>query len=165
MLCVGLLEAGSKRLRGLRKWTLAPLGAVLFVFLFGGGVVTSSETLIRKYFSSRAGGGATAEQARSIEVANCRQTTRIVRDEFVTECTVIWGDRRYRGCFTFNDDRVVLGRRQLASLVPGCERLSGMQARRASSSGSRQYDYEPLLQAARSRPSAVTRRPPSDGDR
>lgn len=74
MLRVGLLE-GSKRLRELRGWTLAPLGAVIFVFLVGAGVVAmvatggepSSETLIRKYFSSRTGGGATPEQARRIE--------------------------------------------------------------------------------------------------
>jgi hypothetical protein len=127
---VGLLEAASKRLRELRKWTLAPLGAVLFVFLIGGGVVAmlatggepSSEAMIRKYFSSRAGGGATSEQARGIEVPNCRQTTRIVRNEFVNECTVIWGDRRYRGCFAFNDDRVVLGSRELGG-TSGCPRL------------------------------------------
>ena len=130
MLRVGLPE-GSKRLRELRGWTLAPLGAVIFVFLVGAGFVAmvatggepSSETLVRKYFSSRIGGGATAEQARRIEVPDCRQTTRIVRNEFVSECTVIWGGRRYRGCFAFKDDRVLLGSRQLASLVAGCDRL------------------------------------------
>lgn len=118
-------------LRDLRKWTLAPLGAVLFVFLLGAGVVAmlaaggepSSESLIRKYFSSQAGGGATPEQARQIEVPACRHTTRIVRNEFVSECTVIWGGRRYRGCFAFSGSRIVLGSRELASLVTDCERL------------------------------------------
>jgi hypothetical protein len=107
------------------------LGAVIFVFLVGAGVVAmlatggepSSESLIRKYFSSRPGGGATPEQARRIEVPDCRQTTRIVRNEFVSECTVNWGGRRYTGCFALSDDRVVLGSRELASLVPGCDRL------------------------------------------
>jgi hypothetical protein len=130
MSCVGLLEGGSKRLSELRKWTLAPLGAVLVVFLVGAGAVAtlatggepSSETLVRKYFSSRAGGGATSEQARRIEVPECRLTTRIVRNEFVSECTVIWSSRRYRGCFVFNDDRVVIGSRELGG-TPGCPRL------------------------------------------
>jgi hypothetical protein len=83
----------------------------------------SSEALIRKYFTSGAGGGATPEQVRRIEVADCRQTNRIVRNEFVSDCTVIWGGRRYSGCFAFRGDRVVLGSRQLASLVPDCDRL------------------------------------------
>jgi hypothetical protein len=131
MLSVSLLEAGAKRLRELRKWTLAPLGAVLFVFLSGALVVgmiasgggPSSETLIRKYFTSRAGGGATPEQVRRIQVRDCRQTNRVVRKEFVTECTVIWSGRRYGGCFALSRDRVVLGSRQLASLDSGCDRL------------------------------------------
>jgi hypothetical protein len=106
------------------------LGAVLLVLLIGaGGVATlatggepSSETLDRNYFASRAGGGATPEQARGINVRTCRQTTQIVRNEFVSECTVIWGGRRFQGCFAFNDDRVVLGSRELGG-TSGCPRL------------------------------------------
>jgi hypothetical protein len=127
---VGLLARGATQLRELRKWTLAPLGAVLAVVLLAAGVVTmlatggepGPEALIRKYFSSAAGGGATPEQARRIDVPNCQLTNRIVRNEFVNECTVIWGGRRYTGCFAFDDDRVVLGSRELGG-TSGCPRL------------------------------------------
>ncbi len=68
---MGLLETGSRRIRELRKWNLAPLGAVLAVVLIGAGVIAmlatggepSDQSLVRKYFASPAGGRAPAEQA------------------------------------------------------------------------------------------------------
>lgn len=133
MRCVGLLAAGSRRLEELRKWNLAPLGAVLVVVLLGAGAVAfiatgggpSVEKQIQRYFSSTAGGGARAEQARLIEVNGCHPTYNKVRDEFVDECSLVFRGEGYTGCFLWNDegDHIVLGSRQLASLVPGCDRL------------------------------------------
>jgi hypothetical protein len=128
---VGLLETGSRWIRELRKWNLAPLGAVLVVVLLSAGVITMlatggeqrDESLVRKYFASAAGGGAPAEQARRIEVNDCRRLDRIVRNEFVYECSIVFAGRDYSGCFALSDNRVVLGSRQLASLVPDCDRL------------------------------------------
>ena len=128
---MGLLAAGSRRLKELRRWNLAPLGAVLVVVLFGAGAVAfiatggglSAEKQIQNYFSSSAGGRAPAEQARRIEVSDCRRLDRVVRNEFVYECSVVFAGRGYTGCFALGEDRVVLGSRQLASLVPGCDRL------------------------------------------
>ena len=131
MPCVGVLQSASKGIRELRRWTLAPLGLVLVVVLLAAGVVTmlatggepSNESLVRKYFASAAGGGAPAEQARRIGVDDCMRLNRIVRNEFVYECSVVFAGRGYSGCFALSDNRVVLGSRQLASLVPGCDRL------------------------------------------
>jgi hypothetical protein len=133
MPCVGLLAAGSRRLKELRKWNLAPLGAVLVVVLLAAGAVAfiatgggpSAEEQIQKYFSSTAGGAAPSEQARLIEVDECHTTYRKVRDEFVDECSLVFRGEGYTGCFLWTDDgdRIVLGSRQLASLAPGCDRL------------------------------------------
>jgi hypothetical protein len=133
MPCVGLLAAGSRRLKELRKWNLAPLGAVLAVVLLGAGAVAfiatgggpSAEEQIQKYFSSTAGGGAPSEQARLIEVGECHPTHKKVRDEFVDECNLVFHGQGYTGCFLWNDDGdgIVLGSRQLASLAPDCDRL------------------------------------------
>jgi hypothetical protein len=133
---VGLLAAGSRVIRELRAWTLAPLGLVLVVVLLVAGVVTmlatggepSDEALVRKYFASAAGGGAPEEQARRIEVNDCRRLNEIVRNEFVYECNVVFADHGYVGCFALDRRPVVLGSRQLASLVPGCNRLFWDQA-------------------------------------
>ena len=131
MPCVGLLAAGSRQFRELRKWTFAPLGLVLVVVLLGAGVITmlatggepSDESVVRKYFSSAAGGGAPPEQARRIEVNDCRRLDRIVRNEFVYECSVAFADQGYTACFALDQRPMALGSRQLASLVPGCDRL------------------------------------------
>ena len=128
---VGVLETGSRWIRDLRTWNLAPLGAVLALVLIGAGVITmlatggerSDESMIRKYFSSAAGGRAPAEQAKRIEVNDCKRLNRIVRSEFVYECSVVLAGRGYTGCFALGEGRVVVGSRQLASLVPGCDRL------------------------------------------
>ena len=121
------------RLAELRKWTLAPLGAVLAIALLAGGVVwmlatgggPSAEEQVQKYFSSAAGGGAPSEQARLIEVEECHPTYRKVRDEFFDECSVIFGGQGFSGCFLWNEDgdEIVLGSRQLATLDPDCDRL------------------------------------------
>ena len=128
---MGLLAAGSRSIRELRTWTLAPLGLVLVVVLLAAGVVTmlatggepSDETLVRKYFASAAGGGAPEEQADRIEVSECRRLNAIARNEFVYECNVVFAGQGHTGCFALDKRPVVLGSRQLASLVPGCDRL------------------------------------------
>jgi hypothetical protein len=117
----------------LRRWTLAPLGAVLAVVLLTGGVVwvlaaggpPSAEKQVQKYFSSPAGGRAPSEQARHIEVDECHPVHKKVRGEFLDECSVVFRGQGYTGCFLWNDDgdEIVLGSRQLATLAPGCERL------------------------------------------
>ncbi len=53
----------------------------------------------------------------------CRRLNRVVRNEFVYECSVVFEGRGHTGCFALGEGRVVVGSRQLASLVPGCDRL------------------------------------------
>src|SRR5262245_40166248 len=104
---MGLLAAGSRQFRELRKWTFARLGLVLVVVLLGAGVITvlatggepSDASRVRKYFASAAGGGATAEQASRIEVRDCRRLNRIVQNEFVYECSVALAGQGHSGCF------------------------------------------------------------------
>jgi hypothetical protein len=132
-----LLAAGSRWLRELRKWTFAPLGLVLVVVLLGAGVVAmlatggdSPEKVIQRYFSSTAGGGAPSEQARLIEFNECHPIYKKVRDKFLDECSLEFRGRGYTGCFLWNDDgdRIVLGSRQVAGLVEGCDLLFWDQA-------------------------------------
>jgi hypothetical protein len=128
---VSLLAAGATLIRELRAWTLAPIGLVLVVVLLVAGVVTmlatggepSDEALVRKYFATATGGGAPKEQARRIEVSDCRRLNTIARNEFVYECNVTFGGRGHTGCFALDQRPVVLGSRQLASLVSGCDPL------------------------------------------
>jgi hypothetical protein len=114
----------------LRKWNLAPLGAVLVVVVLGAGFLTmvatggepDPEELIRKYFASPAGGGASPEQARRISVSNCVGTGRTAYGEVEYRCTVVFGDKSYTACFAWNSKRVVAGSRELVS-PPRCTEL------------------------------------------
>jgi hypothetical protein len=132
---VGLLETGSRHFRELRNWTFAPLGLVLVVVLLGAGVITmlatgggpSPEELIRNYFASNSGGGATAEQARRIRVSNCAATTGTARGEIIYKCNVVFADQGYTGCFAWNSKRVVAGSRELGS-SHGCTPLHWSRA-------------------------------------
>ena len=129
---MSLLAGASRQFRELRKWTFAPLGLVLVVVLLGAGVVTMlatggkrPEEVIQGYFSSPAGGGAPSEQARLIEFKECHPVYKRVRGKFLDECSLAFRGQAYTGCFLWNDegDRIVLGSREVAGLVDGCDRL------------------------------------------
>ena len=85
----------------------------------------SPEKLIQRYFSSTAGGGAPSEQARLIKFTECHPIYKKVRGEFLDECSLEFRGQAYTGCFLWSDDgnRIVLGSRQVASLVAGCDRV------------------------------------------
>ena len=124
-------QALSLWLRELRKWDLAPLGAVLVVIALAAVVVLAlafgrspgSTALVRGYFASASGGGAPREQADLMQVSECQPTGEFVDDDVVFVCTVTFRKRIYQPCFAFEGDRVIAGSRELADVVSGCERV------------------------------------------
>ena len=116
-----------RALRELRKWDLAPLGAVLVVALLAGGfylfIATGGgltyQERVRAYFMSREGGGATSAQSRLIIVPDCRPTREVMQDQPVYSCVVVFGDQSYTACFAWDGDRLVAGSRKLAPLARG----------------------------------------------
>ena len=123
-------QALSQGIRELRKWDLAPLGAVLvvialavlFVVLIALGRGPGREALIRSYFASSRGGGAPREQAKLIRVADCQPTGDFVEDNIVRVCTVTFRGKIYHPCFAWSEGKVVAGSRDLGDLT-GCERV------------------------------------------
>jgi hypothetical protein len=117
---VSLAETASGRLRELRKWDLAPLGAVLVVVVLAGGFLAtitlggdkSYPDKVRAYFRSSEGGQATKDEARRIEVSTCQPTGEAVRNALVISCAVSFGSRTFTGCYAWDGDELVAGGNQ-----------------------------------------------------
>jgi hypothetical protein len=114
---VSVAEAVSSRWRALRKWDLAPLGAVLVVVLLAAGLYAtialgghkSDEEKVRAYFMSSEGGSATKDEARRIEVSTCLPTGAEVRNSIVISCAVTFGSLTFRGCYVWHGDKLIAG--------------------------------------------------------
>lgn len=114
---VSLAETVSGRLTELRKWDLAPLGAVLIVALLAAGLYAmvtlgggkSKEAKVRAYFMSSKGGHATKAEARRIEVSTCLPTGDEVRSQLVISCAVSFGSRTFTGCYVWDGDKLIAG--------------------------------------------------------
>jgi hypothetical protein len=128
---VRLRQALLRGLRELRKWDLAPLGAVLivlalgvsvFVFIATGGSSDNEEALVRSYFASPSGGGAPRDEVELMRVGDCQPTDNSVEGNVVLMCPVSYRGKRYEPCFAWSGDRVVAGSRDLGDLV-GCDRI------------------------------------------
>jgi hypothetical protein len=119
-------EAASSRLRELRKWDLAPLGAVLVVVLLATGayvtLISSAEKSypdkVRAYFMSNEGGSATKSEARRIDVSICQPTGEAVRNELVISCAVSFRNRTFTGCYVWEGNKLIAGGSQP---LAGCE--------------------------------------------
>ncbi len=119
------------QLRELRKWDLAPLGAILAVVALAALVILAiaagrgpgRTALVRDYFASSAGGSAPREQANLMQVSECQPTGDFV-EEVVFVCSVTFRSRTYQPCFAFAGDRITAGSRELADAAPSrCERV------------------------------------------
>jgi hypothetical protein len=127
---VRLRQALLRGLRELRKWDLAPLGAVLVVcagaaLLFiviatGGG--PGNAALVRGYFASHAGGSAPRDQAKRISVGDCQATRDSVDDNVVWTCPVTFRGQTYHPCFAWAGGTVIKGSRELGN-DHGCDRV------------------------------------------
>jgi hypothetical protein len=124
---VSLAETVSGRLTELRKWDLAPLGAILVVVLLAAGLYASvtlggdksKEAKVRAYFMSSEGGHATKEEARRIEVSTCQPTGDQVRGQLVISCAVSFGSRTFTACYAWDGDRLIAGGSQpVATCLP-----------------------------------------------
>lgn len=111
----------------MRGWTLGPLGAVILVFLLGGGAYfmilrggsDSDEELIRAYYRDQ---GASDELVNEIEVGECNYTGQEYRSTSVFLCPLTVLDQDVPGaCFAIDDagGKVEAGPRQMAS-IEGC---------------------------------------------
>jgi hypothetical protein len=114
---VSLAKTASSRLRELRKWDLAPLGAVLVVVILAGGLYASI-TLggdksyadkVRAYFMSSEGGHATKDEARRIEISTCQPTGDAVRNQLVISCAVSFRNQTFTGCYVWEGDELIAG--------------------------------------------------------
>jgi hypothetical protein len=114
---VSVPEAVSSRLRELRKWDLAPLGAVLVVIVLTAGFFAiliaghekSYQDKVRAYFMSSEGGSATKAEARRIEVSTCQPTGDAVRNSMVISCAVSVGSQTFTGCYVWDGDKLIAG--------------------------------------------------------
>jgi len=125
-----LLRRAQLLLRELRKWDLAPLGAVLvvcvlgalaFVFIATGGS-PGNEALVRNYFASPRGGGAPRAEVKLIRLGACQPTNNSVEDNIVFMCPVTYRGKTYQPCFAWSGHRIVAGSRELGGEY-GCDRL------------------------------------------
>ena len=104
-------------MRALRKWDLAPLGAVLVVVLLAAGFwatltlggAKSDQEKVRAYFMSSEGGSATEEEARRLEVSTCQPTGQTVRNSLVISCAVSFGNQIFTGCYVWDGDKLIAG--------------------------------------------------------
>ena len=105
----------AKRLiRELRKWNLAPLGAVLVVVILCAGafafVVTAHdnptdfEGMIRSYFATKPGSRVPPDRIRMIEVPRC--IPYAYSGKTIYKCSISFEDQGFVECFTFDHDRV-----------------------------------------------------------
>jgi hypothetical protein len=127
-----LRETISRQLQELRKWDLAPLGAVLVVVILAVLVILAiaagrgpgRTALVRDYFASTAGGGAPRDQANLMQVSECQPTGDFVEEEVVFVCSVTFRNKTYQSCFAFAGDSIAAGSQELATAVPArCERV------------------------------------------
>jgi hypothetical protein len=127
---VSLVRGESSALGELRKWDLAPLGAVLVVVLLAAGIYLTLATggekpyeeKVRAFFESSAGGKATHEQARLISVSDCRPRGDTIRNALLIWCSVSAGDQAaFVGCFAWDGDHLVGGG---VEPISGCDALT-----------------------------------------
>ena len=123
---VSLPEAVSNAFRALRKYDLAPLGAIVVVVILAAGIYVALTTngeksypqKVRAYFMSSDGGSATKADARRIEVSTCQPTGDAVRNELLISCAVSVGNQSYTGCYAWDGDKLVAGGNHA---IAGCD--------------------------------------------
>ena len=124
---MSLSQGLSKARRELRKWDLAPIGAVLVVVLLAAGLflaLTSSggrsnQDKVRAFFMSSEGGSATNADARRIEVSTCQPTGETVRSALVISCAVSHGAQTFRACYVWQGDKLIAGgNRPIGNCLP-----------------------------------------------
>jgi hypothetical protein len=113
-----LRDKAKHFIRELRKWNLAPLGAVLVgALLFGGAFAflltarddqPDMQRMVRAYYTTR-GGGAPPEKARLIDVSGCVPLDAEERGHTIYKCTVTFENEGLAACFTFDHGRVAVG--------------------------------------------------------
>jgi hypothetical protein len=122
-------------IRELRKWNLAPLGAVLVgALLFAGAfgfVLTARDDqpdmkrMVRAYYETR-GGGAPSDKAMLIDVSGCVPLDAENAGHTIYRCTVSFDNEAFAACFTFEHGRVAagsveLGDQDASGLRLGCQ--------------------------------------------
>jgi hypothetical protein len=131
---VRLPEPAKRWIRELRKWNLAPLGAVLVVIILAAGAFafvttagdkpTDYEGMIRAYFATKPGGRMPADQVRLITVTSCVPLDREARGGRTTyRCSLSFEDQGFVACFAFDQRRVAVGSVELGSPDLGCDRV------------------------------------------
>jgi hypothetical protein len=128
---VSLPEAVSSPFRALRGYDLAPIGAILVVVILAAGIYLvltndgerSYPEKVRAYFMSSAGGSATKDEARRIEVSTCLPTGSEVGNALVISCSVSFGSQSLTSCYAWDGDKLIAGgnRPPIADAYLGCE--------------------------------------------
>ena len=143
-----LLETANRLIRELRKWDLAPLGAVLVATILGAGalafIVTAQhkpphsrfEATIRTYFETKTSSRVPHDQIRRIHVRSCTRfptdgSQNVLATQAIYKCSISLEDQRLVACFTFDQGRLVAGSEQLNAPELGCT-LVGWNARSRS---------------------------------
>lgn len=120
-----LLDSAKRLIRELRKWDLAPLGAVLVAVLLMAGafgfVVTARDKkpdrqkMIRTYFATKPGNRMPHDQLRLVFVSRCDPTNDWqYQGRPIYLCSLSFRDKAFTACFTFDQHGVVAGSVELA---------------------------------------------------
>jgi len=146
---VRLLETAKRLIRELRKWNLAPLGAVLVAAILGAGafafVVTAQhkpphsrfEATIRTYFETKPSLRVPHDQVRLIHVPSCARfetgylSPGVRPTQPIYKCSISFEDQRFVACFAIIQGRIATGSAQLKAPELGCD-LVGWNARSSS---------------------------------
>ncbi len=133
-----LLKTANHLIRELRRWDLAPLGAVLVAAILCAGavafVVTAQhnpshsrfEATIRTYFETKTGAQVPHEQAQLIHVRSCTRfpyrdvILGVLQTQAIYKCSISFEHRGFVACFAFDQGHIVAGRAQLNRPELGC---------------------------------------------
>ena len=129
-----LRDKAERFIRELRKWNLAPLGAVLVgSLLFAGAfgfVLTARDNqpdmqrMVRAYYATR-GGGARPDEARLIDVSRCVPLDVENQGHTIYRCMVSFENEGFAACFTFDHGLVAAGSVELGD--PNLAERTGCQ--------------------------------------
>lgn len=132
-----MLDTPKRLIRELRKWNLAPLGAVLVVVLLMaaafGFVATARDEkpdrqkMIRTYFATKPGNRMPHDQLRLVFVSRCDPPNGWdfeYRGRPIYVCSLSFKEQAFRACFTFDQHGVVAGSVELAKPGSGCDPVS-----------------------------------------